>query len=201
MGWEYGDVIVHREIAFGRPWLAIAERLVEDREDLFVTYIPNGAPIGYGVGPFPTANGMPPWHPRPAWEGHGSLIVQRPGDAYAIQHFWTGEDRRFERWYVNLQTPMRRTTVGYDTNDHELDLVVFADGRWTFKDDEKMELRIREGRYSEAEVVEIRALGKRLAEMVDNGRTWWDPRYAEWKPDPAWGPIALVDGWEAVPWS
>ena len=84
---------------------------------------------------------------------------------------------QFTCWYLNLQEPLRRTAVGYDTQDHELDVVVFPDGQWLLKDDEKMEQRIREGRYSAAEVVEIRALGARLAAMVDAGETWWAPTY------------------------
>jgi Protein of unknown function (DUF402) len=199
MGWAYGDAIVRREVAWGRPWFAVAERVVEDTDGLFVTFVPTGAPFGYGAGPWPTANGLQPWYPKPAWTGHGTLIVQRPGDAYAIQHFWTGDDRRFERWYVNLQAPMRRTAIGYDTDDHELDLVVWADGRRDLKDDEKMEERVREGRYTAAEVVEFRALAADIAAMLDAARAWWDPRYAEWEPDPAWGPITLVDGWERAP--
>lgn len=201
MGREYGAVIVHREIAFGRPWLAMAERVVEDTAERFVTYVPTGAPFGYGAGRWPTANGRHPWHPRPAWSGHGALVAQRPGDAYAIQHFWTGAERRFDRWYVNLQAPMRRTAIGYDTQDHELDLVVTADGSHHFKDDELMEARVREGRYTADEVVAIRALGAELAAMVDAGTAWWMPGDSDWEPDPAWGPITLPEGWEAVPWS
>lgn len=201
MSWNYGDVVVHREIAWGKPWLAVAERVVEDRDDLFVTYVPTGSPFGYTEGPWPTVNGRHPWYPRAAWEGHGALIVQRPGDAYAVQHFWIGADRRFERWYVNLQEPMRRTAIGYDTQDHELDLVVTTDGDCQVKDDELMERRVREGRFSAAEVVAIRELGAELAAMVDGARAWWIPGSADWQPDPAWGAIALPDGWETVPWS
>src|SRR4051812_10196880 len=100
MGWEAGEVVVHREIAWGRPWLAIAELVVDDTEDRLVTFIATGAPFGYAPGLWPTGNGRHPWHPQPAWAGHGALIVQRPGDAYAVQHFWVGADRRFDRWYV-----------------------------------------------------------------------------------------------------
>jgi hypothetical protein len=199
MGWGYGDVIVRREIAWGRPWLAVVERVVEDTPDRLVTYIQSGAPMGYAAGPWPTANGLHPWYPKPAWEGHGTLVMQRPGDAYAVECFWRGPYREFSCWYVNLQAPMRRTPIGYDTDDHELDIVVSPDGRWSFKDDEVMEQRVREGRYSAAAIVEIRALGADLAAMIETGRAWWDPRYARWEPDPAWTVPELVAGWETVP--
>lgn len=198
MAWERGEVIVHREIAWGRPWVAIPERVVEDTGDLLVTYIQTGAPFGYGEGQWPTATGLHPWYPKVGWIGHGTLIVSRPGDAYAVWHFWTGDDRRFSCWYLNLQEPVRRTAIGYDTQDHELDLVVLPDVRWSFKDDELMEQRVREGRYSVAEVAAIRAQGRELAAMVDAGTTWWDPVYTSWSPDPAWGPPTLPPGWSDV---
>ncbi len=198
MTWAYGDVIVHREIAWGRPWLAIAERVVDDRDDLLVTFIATGAPFGYAPGPWPTETGLHPWQPRRAWSGHGVLIAQRPGDAYAVWHFWTGTDRRFAKWYLNLQAPFSRTAIGYDTQDHELDIVVPVDGPWSFKDDEMMEQRVREGRYSAAEVAGIRAQGRALAEMLDARATWWDPELTSWEPDPAWSSPVLPAGWERV---
>lgn len=56
-----------------------------------------------------------------AWAGHGCLMVQRPGEHHAVWHFWDGADRRFSHWYVNLQTAFRRTAIGYDTQDLEVD--------------------------------------------------------------------------------
>ena len=198
MTWAYGDVIVHREIAWGRPWIGIPERVVVDTPELLVTYIPTGAPFGYVAGPWLTETGLHPWQPNPAWRGHGPLIVQRPGDPYAVWHFWSGDQREFSCWYVNLQAPLRRTAIGYDTQDHELDIVVFPDGHWLFKDDEKMEQRIREGRYSDDEVVEIRALGGRITTLLDAGEAWWNPEFTSWAPDPSWGVPALPPGWEHV---
>lgn len=55
-------------------------------------------------------------------------MVQRPGDPHAVWHFWTGPDREFTCWYINLQADFVRAAIGYDTQDFELDLVVFPDG-------------------------------------------------------------------------
>jgi hypothetical protein len=198
MCWSYGDVIVHREIAWGRPWVAIPEIVVADTDDVLVTFIATGAPFGYGAGSWPTETGLHPWQPRTEWQGHGVLIVCRPGDPYAVWHFWHGDDRQFLWWYLNLQAPFRRTAIGYDTEDHELDVVVFPDGRWLLKDDEHMDQRVREGRYTASEVADIRAVGARLTAMVETGATWWDPAYASWVPDPSWETPELFAGWEAL---
>jgi hypothetical protein len=195
MHWAFGDVIAHREVAWGRPWLAIPERVVDDTDELLLTFIPTGARFGYAPGPWPTETGLHPWYPNESWRGHGVLIAQRPGDAYAVWHFWTGAERRFASWYVNLQAPFRRTEIGYDTQDHELDVVVSPDGQWRVKDDELMELRIREGRYSVAEVAAIRAQGADIGEMLETGDTWWDPGLTSWAPEPSWSPTVLPPGW------
>jgi hypothetical protein len=199
MAWAFGDVIVHREIAWGRPWFAIPERVVADTDALLVTFIPTGAPFGFAPGPWPTETGLQPWYPRESWEGPGVLILLRPGDAYAVWHFWAGEPRRFASWYINLQAPFRRTEIGYDTQDHELDVVVLPDGQWSLKDDELMEQRIREGRYSVDEVAAIRAQGAAVGAMLDAGTTWWDRAFTSWAPDPSWTEPELLAGWEQVP--
>jgi hypothetical protein len=41
---------------------------------------------------------------------------------------WEGAARAFGAWYVNLQEPFRRSRLGFDTQDLELDVVVSPDG-------------------------------------------------------------------------
>ena len=43
-----------------------------------------------------------PWADREAWQGHGVLQLQRPGEMHAVWVFWSGPDRTFSYWYVNL---------------------------------------------------------------------------------------------------
>lgn len=148
-GWSYGDVIVRREISWGRPSSAIAVRVVEDSDDVLATYIAERAPIAYDDSiVWPTETGRHPWWPRHAWEGHGALMLRRPGDAYAVWHFWLGPERRFACWYFNIQEPFRRTPIGYDTQDLELDVVMRDDFTWVFKDDDALDEQVRTGRHS-----------------------------------------------------
>jgi hypothetical protein len=113
-------------------------------------------------------------------------MLQRPGDAYAIWLFWHGPDREFRGWYVNLQEPFRRTAVGYDTQDLELDIWLPLDASWEWKDDELLEQRVQEGRFTAAQVAAIRAEGARIAADLDDGRRWWSGDWASWTPDPGW---------------
>ena len=206
--WTPGEVIVRREVLGLQPrevttpqpaagvWTALPVVVVEDSPDQLVTYIAPGAPMSFPPGPWPTPDGLHPWHGRDAWEGHGCLMVQRPEDHFAIWHFWDGPDRTFQCWYLNIQTAAVRTAIGFDTQDHELDIVVLPDGRHIVKDDEVMDDRVREGRFSPELVAWVRAYGATLVERYLADGRWWDDSWAHWEPDPAWIGPRLPADWQ-----
>ena len=197
MSWLEGDWVVRREVLAEGPWLGTLVRIVEDSPEQLVSYLPEGAPFDFPKGKWPTPDGTHPWSNRERWQGHGCLMIQRPGDTYAIWHFWQGSEREFVCWYINLQEPFRRTEIGYDTQDLELDVVVFPNGRWELKDDELMDDRVEEGRWSAARVAEIRSEGQRITKRLSQGERWWPLGYRDWTPDPDWQvPDKLPDGWE-----
>jgi hypothetical protein len=201
MAWECGDVIVRREVLNdGRPWLAMTVYVVEDSDDQLVTYLPGGSEFGFLEGEFPTADGLHPWNRDDRrWEGHGTLMVQRPGDEHALWHLWTGPDRALQCWYVNLQEAFRRTAIGYDTQDLELDIVVSPDGTWAFKDRELLAGHVEIGRYTAQQMDRVIALGDALGAQLDAGHRWWDETWSAWTPDPSWRAVPLPPGWTDVP--
>ena len=195
--WQPGEAIVRREVWRGHPWAAIPAIVVRDAPELLVLYIPEGAPFGFAECPL----GPHPWSGFRHWHGHGVLMLQRPADAYAVFVFWRGEPRVFAQWYLNLQAPFRRTSIGIDTLDHTLDLWS-ADGEtWHWKDEEKLAECVAQGRLTAGEAAAIHAEGARLhAELREDGR-WWDDAWATWTPDPEWEVPALRDDWEREPTS
>ena len=207
--WREGELIVRREVLglgpevrpaprpawHGRPWQAVPVFVVEDTPDQLVTYLPERAEIGFAEGDWPTPDGMHPWHGKTHWEGHGCLMVQRPGDPHAVWHFWTGPDRDFAGWYINLQADFVRTAIGYDTQDLELDLVVSPDGSYVVKDLEVLDDRVAEGRFTSDLVTWIRELGAQLRGDLDARRHWWDPAWARWTPPAHWRDARLPPGW------
>jgi len=180
--WQAGETIVRREVRNdGWAWLQVPVVVVTDEPDLLATYIPHGAPFTFPPGPE-----AHPWSGRAAWEGHGVLMLQRPGEAHAIWVFWHGPEREFTGWYVNLQEPFRRTSAGYDTQDLELDIWIRAGHSWEWRDADVLEQRVADGRYTHAQVEAAWAEGHRVVAELDAGRRWWDPWWALWEPDPAW---------------
>jgi hypothetical protein len=190
MFWRPGDEIVWRERWRGRTYAALPVRVVRDGAEGTAVYLAEGTPFGFGEWPF---EGVHPWATRGAWTGHGVLIVLRPGGAYSIWHFWTDPERRFAGWYVNLQAPFERDGMALVTHDHELDLVIDADGSWRWKDAEKMDDWVRQGRFTHEEVATIRAEGERVVAEWPFPTGWED-----WRPDPAWRVPELPEDWAAA---
>jgi hypothetical protein len=185
--WSEGEVILRREVLNdGRSWAEWPVIVVRDNPGLLATYIATGAPFRFPPGPWPSPDGRHPWAGKERWHGNGVLMLQRPGEAHAIWIFWQGASRAFHGWYINLQEPFRRTPLGYDTQDLELDIWVPAEGPWEWKDDELLEQRLREGRYTAEQVTATRTEGRRIASDLDAGLRWWDAAWAEWEPDPSW---------------
>lgn len=211
--WTFGDLILRREVLglaprgpfvqpaadrLAKPWMAVPVFVVEDSDEALVTYIAPGAEFGFPPGVWPTPDGRHPWSGRRGWSGHGALMVQKPGEHHAVWHFWTGPERTFAYWYVNLQTAFVRTAVGYDTQDLELDIVVQPDGRWTLKDLELLDQRVAEGRFSPQLARWVVSLGEQLTAELDAGRHWWDHRWADWSPNENWDSPLLPPGWQGA---
>jgi Protein of unknown function (DUF402) len=192
--WQPGQVIVRREVWRGLAYAAIPVVVVADDPGLLAAYIPEGAPFGFHDEEWPP--GRHPWRRYGAWQGHGALTLQRPGEAHAVWVFWEGEPRRFARWYLNLQAPFRRTRIGFDTLDHTLDLWS-TDGRtWHWKDSEMLDQRVAEGYFTEAEAAAIRSEAARFEDETRERGPWWDVAWADWRPEPGWRVPELRPGWD-----
>ena len=89
---------------------------------------------------------------------------------------------------MNLEEPFRRTPIGFDYADEELDIIVLPDGSWSFKDWDLLDEHVASGRYTAEKVARIRADGLRIGAELDAGARWWSDEWVTWKPDP------LVDG-------
>jgi hypothetical protein len=189
---QRGEAIVRREVWHDEPKVGWAGIVVEDTPQLLALYMPEGSPFGFADDFF---GGPHPWSHHDRWEGHGVLQLQRPGEMHAVWVFWHGPEREFRGWYVNLQEPFRRTRLGFDTQDLELDLVVGRDGSWCYKDDEKLESWIHRGRWTASEVDAIRQEGEAVGAELDSGRRWWDDEWAAWEPDPTWEVPPLPADW------
>jgi len=198
--WNPGDVVTRREVLglgiahhdqplplwHGDSWIEWPVHVVDHSDDQLVTFTAPGSPFNFPSGEWPIEGGRHPWGANSSWKGHGCLMVQADGADHAVWHFWDGEQREFVCWYINLQSAYVVSADSYDTQDLELDIVVRPDFSWELKDDEVMDQRVAEGRFTAASVEAIRELGHELTTRLEAGDIWWDTSWSTWQPDPSW---------------
>jgi hypothetical protein len=109
---------------------------------------------------------------------------------------WAAVDDR-PLWYVNLQEPLARTPLGFDTVDHLLDVVVELDrSSWRWKDEDELEEGVGAGMFSPADARRFRSWGERARDRVLRGDPPFDRDWSAWRPDPAWPVPELPAGWD-----
>ena len=130
------------------------------------------------------------------WQPFRTLMVMPPGAAHSVWWSWR-PDGDFDGWYVNLERPVTRWAGGVDVYDQELDLLVYPDGRWSWKDEDAFaEYTGEPAFWDEAEAAEVRAEGERLLALARAGAAPFDGRWMDFQPDPAWRPTLMPHWWE-----
>ena len=138
---------------------------------------PIKAPIGEDGRPIPRSLPYEERMTRPwrlgddVWWGYSVLWLLRPADAHALGAFWRGDRRVFAGWYGDLQAPLVRTAIGFDTSDHVLDVDIAPDGTWVWKDEDEFAAAQRLGHFSPAEAAAIRAEGESVIAALE--RSAW----------------------------
>ncbi len=196
---DHGRSIALRQTWEGRVWSARPATVVDDTPGQTMLYIPAGI------------RWMAPFHdgrrlkvPQAEFE----LVEQRYDDTHVLSFSWPDTwyavllflrpDRSPMNWYVNLEEPLRRTDVGFDTLDHELDVIVELDGSWRWKDEDDLAEAIRRGVIPADEEPRLRADGERAARRIVDREPPFDGDWLDWLPDPAWAVPVLPEGWERV---
>lgn len=200
---EPGASVALRDVLHGRVWAARPVTVVRDAEEGWMFHIPPGArwfaPWRDGVGWIRAKGPHAVWELRPrTWMQAHVLSVAWPGVGHAVLHFWSPRWRPLY-WYVNVEAPLRRSEVGFDTLDHDLDVLIEPDrSSWRWKDEEDVEEGVRTGAYTREQADGFRREAERgLRRVLDReppfDRDWWS-----WRPDPAWATPTLPDGWDRL---
>lgn len=200
--WSPGNAIVLREVWEGRVWTARPATVVRDDEALMF-FVPFGVrwygphdDDGRWVNAFVDAHH---WHiAERTWEGSNILSFAEPGRPHAILAFWD-RDWTLLGWYVNAQTPLDRTRIGFDYLDQELDAWIDAEtGSWEWKDEDELERSVRAGIWSDADAGRFRLEIETAVQRVLRREPPFDRDWRPWRPDPAWPIPELPPGWDLL---
>ena len=193
--WATGDQILVRSIWNGRVRAAWPDTVVSDTEHLLALYLASGTRFNRADSRMPVGNRS---MIDDVWTSDILLLVA-PGDAHSVLLFWEGPSQVFDRWYINLQSPVRRTAFGIDFTDHFLDIIVNADlSTWRWKDEDELKEALSLGLVSQTLASQIRAEGNRVIRKIQAGDSPFKDGWDKWRPNPEWPIPELPAGWDRV---
>ncbi len=201
--WSPGDHIVYREVWRGRVWTARPVTVVRDAPDLVVLYLCSGTRWKLPEGnrdQWRDALLTGEWELRDVvWMWGDTLFLIRPGEAHAVHVMWRDGTREFKSWYINLQEPLRRTAIGFDFMDQELDIIVKPDlCGWVWKDEDEFQKDVETGLTSPDQACEIRAEAERALERVRAKASPFSDGWETWHPPAGWPIPSLPEGWDKL---
>ena len=131
------------------------------------------------------------------WMETDVLMLVTPGSSHAVYVMWETGQTKLRCWYINLQEPLRRTNLGFDTMDHLLDIVISADlSAWHWKDEDEFEEAVTIGVYSLEEAQSIRAEGERAISLFQKRQSPFCDGWERWSPPTKWEIPAMPKGWD-----
>lgn len=193
--WQAGDCVTLRYLTRdGRPGMAWPFTVVQDTEDLVALFIPAGSVYKrWGA----DADGRRALVDA-AWRDD-VLRLMFPDHGYSVWLFWRVIEgtRRLAYFYVNMEEPFRRSEIGFDTNDHMLDIVVEPDlSAWRWKDSEEFDARVTGGIYGTEFAAALRAEAEGVVACIEQHGSPFCDGWPAWLPDPSWQAPVLSPRWD-----
>jgi hypothetical protein len=202
--WSSGNHVLYREIAHGKVWTARPVTVIQDTYDLIGLYFRNNthwkvcAPSDPETDLLHCKANLRQWHLNDAvWSYGDTVFLISPGKAHAVHVMWDPL-QRFVGWYVNLQEPVRRTGLGFDFLDQELDIVVSPDLDWQWKDKNHLEQAQDLGLFSPEQVRAILQEGQQVVVNIQVKAVPFDGSWNDWGPPTDWSTPGLPEGWDQV---
>ena len=201
-----GQTILLRELWQGNVWSARPAIVVQDEPELIILYIPAGTgtnwkrAIALDGTPATIENRLRSgWLLEDVeWLGFDLLRMTIPGANYSVLIFWNTDDGSLQRWYINLEDPLRRTALGFDYIDQLLDIIATPDlTSWHWEDEDELEEAISLGLISSARADALRREGEKAIAWLQSGNSPFNG-WEKWRPDPLWQIPVLPEGWDTI---
>jgi len=204
--WNPGDAVLLRYLRNTPGDVIVPVRVVHDANDYIALYTAVGTPLKVQATrdgqrltratPFIEREGMIGGFANAEWHTNHTLTLYQPGRMSVIMLFWRDGDWELRNWYGNIQAPLKRTRLGFDTADYLLDVWINPDFSWEWKDEDEWELAREHGLLESGLLDQVRSEGERIIADVE-ARAWpFNAGFEHWRPDPAWTVPALPENWD-----
>ncbi len=199
--WLFGENATLRGVGSKVFW-AFPTIVVKDEPDLIVLYMPAGV-LGRNVAHKPTTKEL--FSPTDikivecTWQRTDVLMLIVPTEAFSTYIMWETGTKNLICWYANLQEPIRRTSIGFDTMDNMLDIIISPDmTEWKWKDDDEFMEAQKAGFYSSKRARDIQSEGEKAVRLITSERRSLYEEWKEWQADPEWELPKLSPLWDKV---
>jgi hypothetical protein len=209
--WKPGDVVALRGIYNRRVSYIQSAVVVHDRpQEVALAILPGAecfAPDGYINGKHGPSGHWDRWGEyekgnwemqRYIWHTNRLLILLHPDKYYASYYFWQADTNQFLCYYVNFQLPFRRSTLGFDSFDLELDILIEPTYAWRWKDMDDYRQGIERGILRREWVRQIEAAQPEVFNKIEKRAYPFDGSWLGWMPGPTWSPPKLPENWDQV---
>lgn len=209
--WNEGDNVLLRGVYGRHPTHMQSARVVKDTPEETAVLLLPGAECVAAEGYIHRRHGdNSPWDrwqetltdnlnlEKYTWHTNRVLILLEPGKFYSTSYFWDAASDEFACYYINFQLPFRRTRLGFDTLDLDLDIVIEANYDWRWKDVDEFEHAIKSGGIQLEWVKEVAQAQEEVFARLEKRTYPLDAKWLAWRPDPTWSPPCLPADWDAV---
>jgi len=194
--WSVGTKILQQDVLLGRLTSSRPETVVRDDADYLILYTHPNAP--YRSAQLVKRYLIPVeeridrildfdnWQFEDRRSDDYHLISISPPDAwYSIWMIWSG-NWEFRTWYVNFQSPYRRTDNVIIVEDLTLDIKVDPDLSWSWKDEDEFAEMVRRGAITTDQVSAVESVKGEVIELIEQKRGPFDYSWKNWRPPEDW---------------
>ena len=201
--WQPGETVVWRSRPQGNVGYVIPMTVVVDEPRCTVLFQATGSVCkkrsgrrGGPGGRTMVSDGWDGRHDDVVFPGPPTLRLHPWGAAHAVIRSWNFTADRAEGWYVNLESPWRRTRIGFDSQDLVLDVTAAHDlSSWAWKDSDELDWSVEVSKYSREEAEEIREEGLRVVKRLEQ-RAWpFHEDWSAWRPNASWPVPGVPENW------
>ncbi|WP_344618592.1 DUF402 domain-containing protein [Dactylosporangium salmoneum] len=205
-----GRPVLHRHFTHDTLVWAPLTRVVADDEQGTRLWLATGSPLirqvtedGQGPRDMPFAE----WIEAPkkiihdVYRGPGTLKFHPRGAAYSV--WWLFDPAGgFRAWYVNLEEPGVAwddgAVAGVDLTDQDLDIWIWPDRSWDWKDEDEFEERLAfPDAYWVSDPEAVWAQGRAVLPAIEAGTWPFDGTWTDFRPPEDWAiPERVAEGWD-----
>jgi len=199
--WSHGDKIIYRGLWKGSIYWALPVTVVQDSKDAIALYWPAGTPVKrpktratieeLSTKPYPEISDS-------YWTDTDILLLCNEGKPYSINSMRSAESGELLCWYVNIQAPLHRIDIGFETEDLLLDVVFQPDlSTWKLKDEDELDDALKLGLFDNQSVSEIRAAAEDAIKSITSGTSPVNSNWSSWTPPELWDIPEMPDIWDS----